>query len=112
MIFVFFLMIRRPPISTRTATIFPYTTLFRSVMVGATGEREHHIPMNAQLDKDAHGSFWFFTATDNRLAAGGPAMAQFAAKGHELFACISGTLVSESDRTVLDKMWKIGRAHV
>src|SRR3546814_13989965 len=32
-------------------------------------------------------------------------MAQLAAKGHELFACISGTLVSESDRTVLDKLW-------
>src|SRR3546814_11327607 len=27
---VFFLMIRRPPIFTRTATLFPYTTLFRS----------------------------------------------------------------------------------
>src|SRR3546814_5110204 len=27
----FFLMIRRPPISTRTDTLFPYTTLFRSV---------------------------------------------------------------------------------
>src|SRR3546814_13087184 len=27
---VFFLMIRRPPRSTRTATLFPYTTLFRS----------------------------------------------------------------------------------
>src|SRR3546814_5310745 len=26
----FFLMIRRPPISTRTDTLFPYTTLFRS----------------------------------------------------------------------------------
>src|SRR3546814_10418281 len=29
-IFFFFLMIRRPPISTRTDTLFPYTTLFRS----------------------------------------------------------------------------------
>src|SRR3546814_4178358 len=29
--FVFFLMIRRPPRSTRTDTLFPYTTLFRSV---------------------------------------------------------------------------------
>src|SRR3546814_9474263 len=29
-IFVFFLMIRRPPRSTRTDTLFPYTTLFRS----------------------------------------------------------------------------------
>src|SRR3546814_17172447 len=28
--FVFFCMIRRPPRSTRTDTLFPYTTLFRS----------------------------------------------------------------------------------
>src|SRR3546814_14407587 len=28
--FCFFLMIRRPPSSTRTDTLFPYTTLFRS----------------------------------------------------------------------------------
>src|SRR3546814_18337178 len=28
----FFLMIRRPPRSTRTDTLFPYTTLFRSDM--------------------------------------------------------------------------------
>src|SRR3546814_5074975 len=28
---VFFLMIRRPPRSTRTDTLFPYTTLFRSI---------------------------------------------------------------------------------
>src|SRR3546814_19016930 len=30
MSFFFFLMIRRPPRSTRTDTLFPYTTLFRS----------------------------------------------------------------------------------
>src|SRR3546814_9757872 len=29
-LFFFFLMIRRPPRSTRTDTVFPYTTLFRS----------------------------------------------------------------------------------
>src|SRR3546814_12021320 len=28
--YLFFLMIRRPPRSTRTDTLFPYTTLFRS----------------------------------------------------------------------------------
>src|SRR3546814_17262993 len=33
---VFFLMIRRPPRSTRTDTLFPYTTLFRSA--GSVGE--------------------------------------------------------------------------
>src|SRR3546814_7439287 len=33
----FFLMIRRPPRSTRTDTLFPYTTLFRSIdYVGAS----------------------------------------------------------------------------
>src|SRR3546814_4775647 len=33
----FFLMIRRPPRSTRTDTLFPYTTLFRSTAPGAGG---------------------------------------------------------------------------
>src|SRR3546814_14754854 len=33
LLFFFFLMIRRPPRSTRTDTLFPYTTLFRSVAV-------------------------------------------------------------------------------
>src|SRR3546814_19943043 len=32
--FLFFLMIRRPPRSTRTDTLFPYTTLFRSADAG------------------------------------------------------------------------------
>src|SRR3546814_12365565 len=32
--FIFFLMIRRPPRSTRTDTLFPYTTLFRSPRAG------------------------------------------------------------------------------
>src|SRR3546814_18764762 len=31
--FFFFLMIRRPPRSTRTDTLFPYTTLFRSPLI-------------------------------------------------------------------------------
>src|SRR3546814_20847220 len=39
---IFFLMIRRPPRSTRTDTLFPYTTLFRSahgaVVVEAVAE--------------------------------------------------------------------------
>src|SRR3546814_17664353 len=30
--YCFFLMIRRPPRSTRTDTLFPYTTLFRSIV--------------------------------------------------------------------------------
>src|SRR3546814_18641656 len=36
---VFFLMIRRPPRSTRTDTLFPYTTLFRSCAFGEMRRR-------------------------------------------------------------------------
>src|SRR3546814_4139354 len=36
----FFLMIRRPPRSTRTDTLFPYTTLFRSVLLAAVWCRD------------------------------------------------------------------------
>src|SRR3546814_6907471 len=44
---VFFLMIRRPPRSTRTDTLFPYTTLFRSG-VGAPGIGDPHL-VDAQV---------------------------------------------------------------
>src|SRR3546814_15560069 len=42
--YVFFLMIRRPPRSTRTDTLLPYTTLFRSfetVTIVSDGEVSH-----------------------------------------------------------------------
>src|SRR3546814_13586603 len=37
LVIVFFLMSRRPPRSTRTDTLFPYTTLFRSVLAADRG---------------------------------------------------------------------------
>src|SRR3546814_18065142 len=40
---VFFLMIRRPPRSTRTDTLFPYTTLFRSLDVERRVRRQHPV---------------------------------------------------------------------
>src|SRR3546814_7885582 len=43
----FFLMIRRPPRSTRTDTLFPYTTLFRSGR--ALEQRLHHHRAVGQL---------------------------------------------------------------
>src|SRR3546814_20456026 len=36
--FFFFLSIRRPPRSTRTDTLFPYTTLFRSDILRFVGD--------------------------------------------------------------------------
>src|SRR3546814_12578882 len=41
--YFFFLMIRRPPRSTRTDTLFPYTTLFRSTAV----QPQHFSKMSA-----------------------------------------------------------------
>src|SRR3546814_20729410 len=46
----FLLIIRRPPISTRTDTLFPYTTLFRSVVYGVNHDQlkpEHTVVSNA-----------------------------------------------------------------
>src|SRR3546814_11064917 len=43
--FFFFLMIRQPPRSTRTDTLFPYTTLFRSF---------YPVPFKAK-DRDCNG---------------------------------------------------------
>src|SRR3546814_7120815 len=36
-------MIRRPPVSTRTDTLFPYPTLFRSEGIGKPGARQRHL---------------------------------------------------------------------
>src|SRR3546814_11130742 len=36
---IFFLMIRRPPRATRTDTLFPFTTLFRSPVAGRRAGR-------------------------------------------------------------------------
>src|SRR3546814_1212742 len=41
---LFFLMIRRPPRSTRTDTLFPYTTLVRSASDPAAGESPFDSP--------------------------------------------------------------------
>src|SRR3546814_16530557 len=50
---VFFLMIRRPPRSTRTDALFPYTTLFRSLL-GSERQftRLYRTPIEKQGDSD------------------------------------------------------------
>src|SRR3546814_12241615 len=53
-VFLFFLMIRRPPRSTRTDTLFPYTTLFRSGDYSPVETR--HDQARAQLRYD-RGAF-------------------------------------------------------
>src|SRR3546814_17573167 len=45
---MFFLMIRRPPRSTRTDTLFPYTTLFRSARRLNRARQAAHPPARRQ----------------------------------------------------------------
>src|SRR3546814_12901080 len=50
--YIFFcLMPRRPPRSTRTATLFPYTTLFRSRCAARASVRRHD-PCRADVDRE------------------------------------------------------------
>lgn len=75
------------------------------VMIGLTGSGQHSEPMTVQLDKDQVDTLWFFIGKDNRLAAGGDAMAQFVSKGHDFFACLSGAARIDNDRGMIDKLW-------
>src|SRR3546814_15081398 len=49
----FFLMIRRPPRSTRTDTLVPYTTLFRSRHDAQRRQRPHRGPVEQPADRRA-----------------------------------------------------------
>jgi general stress protein 26 len=75
------------------------------LMIGLNKNAEHSEPMRAQLDEEANGYFWFYTTKDNRIADGGKAMAQFASKDHDMFACIAGYLVEETDYEVISRYW-------
>src|SRR3546814_5548392 len=64
-------MRRRPPRSTRTDTLFPYTTLFRSLRAGAA---------------HAQPPAWFSSATTPRRTAGA------------LLECVSGPAIASACR--------------
>src|SRR3546814_13073961 len=72
---IFFLRIRRPPRSTRTYTLFPYTTLFRSwsrrVQVDCIGVAEEAVAMDERISYYPTG------------AVGSPAAAEVLARSEE-----------------------------
>ena len=75
------------------------------VMVGPADGSTHSEPLTAQLDEDQVDTLFFFAGKDNRLAGGGKAMAQFVSKGHDFFACLSGTISRDNDFGMIDKLW-------
>src|SRR3546814_20728944 len=102
--FFFFLMIRRPPRSTRTDTLFPYTTLFRSksdsmkklVLVAMAV-----LPMAVLAQED-------FTVTAKVDALNAPAKAYLSYRTSEGAVLDSATVVDGTFKF----HGKIGRAHV
>ncbi|WP_027154421.1 pyridoxamine 5'-phosphate oxidase family protein [Mesorhizobium sp. WSM2561] len=77
-----------------------------TAMIGVPGV--HPRPMTAQFDGDRN-VIYFFTAKDTDLAeavaAGKEATLVYAAKGHDLFATVEGTLRIDNDRAVIDRLW-------
>src|SRR3546814_5822395 len=70
---IFFLMIRRPPRSTRTYTLFPYTTLFRSMRVDFTRFLQPGIASQQPGINTLQGEFARTPARAAGIAAGGTA---------------------------------------
>src|SRR3546814_20872839 len=107
-------MIRRPPRSTRTDTLFPYTTLFRSHQLRLRGNCIHRTPGGhsehpgpEQREEDALGE------CDLRACGLGPSQGEQADEG-------DGPVPEEIERVRLqrlaarkeaaDQLYEIGRA--
>src|SRR3546814_20507423 len=84
MCLLFFLMIRPPPRSTRTDTLFPYTTLFRSVDELAVGLLQRRVVIAG----DQHP-----------LAAGGEVRGQLSAQTWILHLPVQMRLAEPRDQT-------------
>src|SRR3546814_14986260 len=113
-------MIRRPPGSTRTDTLFPYTTLFRSILSAR--------PADAEMDGVPHRLFGHVDAAEAHNAARWAAEARdVIAKAHaagQVPILAGGTglylrtllfgiaPVPEIDPQVREAVREIGRAHV
>lgn len=87
----------------------------RTMMLGLAHVDEAHTrPMTAMLDDDGaggptHGPIWFFSSIDTDLVrevkSDSRAVATFADKGHNLFACVHGRLSRDTDRAVIERLW-------
>ena len=81
----------------------------RTLMLGIDGvEDGHSRPMTAIVEGE-RAPIWFFTGRPNavvdHLSRNRRAIAAFSAKDHSLFASISGNLVIDNDRAVIDRLW-------
>src|SRR3546814_19739310 len=93
-------MIRRPPRSTRTDTLFPYTTLFRSGIASGPGEiadaleAEHRVEDVERHRHDAMGAIGSARRDPGRNPAGfvQPFLHDLAVPGFLVIAQLAGVL--------------------
>src|SRR3546814_1131074 len=87
-LFMFLLMIRRPPRSTRTDTLFPYTTLFRSLQRRAQLVGDHRNEVGL-----LRAPLLFLMQRDGESALA----------GHHCFHTLDGEHEQEADRQQRDQ---------
>src|SRR3546814_21139976 len=128
-------MIRRPPRSTRTDTLFPYTTLFRSPVLGDISPGEF-IPIAESISMIGPISEWVLAQACNaaaqwpgdvRVAVNiSPALLRSADLPHTVISCLysSGLTARRLELEVTESVFlednlqtsqilkEIGRAHV
>src|SRR3546814_14616781 len=72
-VFIFFLRLRRPPRSTRTDTLFPYTTLFRSPDAYAAAEGSMYFAVPTVWSRVTENAAAASALTSARLLVSGSA---------------------------------------
>src|SRR3546814_19458531 len=98
--FFFFLMIRRPPRSTRTDTLFPYTTLFRSILTTGDDLGQKALLLRVAAERDQR-------RTDQTLADVPHASRAAGAR----ILLVEDHLLRDRQATAAG-LFQIGRAHV
>lgn len=81
----------------------------RTVMLGLADGDDPMRPMTALRDGDDR-TLWIFTAADTALVQqlgqrAAPARMCYAGKGHDLFACIEGSLKVDTDPAMVNRLW-------
>src|SRR3546814_3321259 len=112
--YFFFLMIRRPPRSTRTDTLFPYTTLFRSLL--GTQCRLGKRGFDLHVDDAAH-LLSFRTYSEKRWSASTPSAPPHVISAFRDAPASAGPAAfpphpPANRRTTFSRIREIGRAHV
>src|SRR3546814_10254176 len=105
-------MIRRPPRSTRTDTLFPYTTLFRSIpVVAPIGIGENGETYNINADTSAGAIAAAVRASKLLMLTD---VAGVPNKDRHLIPTLTAkeSLMLMGDGTISGGMIQIGRAHV